>query len=164
MKLGCRDIRLKVSRRSSRVSPRAGATRSRGVEGVFSESVSTVVGPSRGVPEGVPGRGEAPLLPIAKEVGLVPGGGASRSIVNAKKSSCCSLSSLRIVSSIVEMVRRVVWRTCGLSDLASWKRNLHPWSRTRADNEGKSHILVPETSNATFRIRSAVRRVESVCA
>lgn len=65
-----------------------------------------MVGPRCG--EGVPGRGEAPLLPIVKGLGLVPAGGASLSIVNAKKSSCCSFNSLRMVSNIVDVVRSVV--------------------------------------------------------
>lgn len=47
-------------------------------------------------------------------------------MVKVKKSSCCNLSSRRMVSNIVEIVRNVVWSTAGLSDLASWKRNLQP--------------------------------------
>lgn len=163
MKLGWRDIRAKVSSNSSRVSPRAGATGKRGVEGAFSSSDSAPTGPSRGEPgTGVPGRGDTP--DFVNWVFTAFCGVAKRSIVNVRKSSCWSFSSRRMVSNIVEMVRSVVWRTGGLSERASWNRNLHPWSKTRAESEGKSHILEPATSKATIRILSAVSRVESVCA
>lgn len=57
-------------------------------------------------------------------------------MVKAKKSSCCNFRSLRMVSNIVEIVRRVVCSTGGLSDRASWNRYLQPWSNTSEEREG----------------------------
>lgn len=164
MKLGWREIWQRVSRSSSRVSPRAGGTNSRGVVGIFSGSDSG--GPSRGVPgTGVPPLGE-PVKAFCANAFFGPEGTgfASLSIVNARKSSSWSFSFGRIVSNIVTIVRRAVCKTTGWSERASWKRYLQPWSRTRAKSEGYAHMRVPDTSNATFNVRRAVRRVESVCA
>ena len=112
--------------------------------------------------DGVPDR-DLLLLLNPKEPDLVGGGGgARRPMMNVKKSSCWSFNSDRMVSNMVEIVRSVVCKTAELSDLASWKRYLHAWSRTKADKEGKSQIRAPATSKQTFSILSAVSRVESV--
>lgn len=88
MKLGCRDIKLSVSRSSSRVSPRAGATNRRGVDGPFSGSKSSPDDPRNGVDgKGVPGRGDA-VEPLLGECVLLVLGGTSRSTVNVKNNSC----------------------------------------------------------------------------
>lgn len=147
----------------SRVSPRAGETlgcrAGAGLSLPASESTSgRVVGVDV---EGVPGRGEN--VPFLLRFGVAATtGGASLSMVNAKKSSCCNLRCVRIVSNTVEIVRKDKWRTAVFSERASWKRNLHPGSRTRASREGYSHSRDPHTSKAALRMPSAVRRVESV--
>lgn len=115
MKLEWRETWHRVSRSSSRVSPRAGATIRRGVDGGLSVSGSDG-GPSKGVDgTGVPPLGEFVTAFCDKDIafGAAAGGGASRSIVNARKSSCWSFNFGRMVSNIVAMVRRDVWRTTG---------------------------------------------------
>lgn len=92
MKLGCLEIWLKVSNISSLVCPRAGTTVGLGVVGVEScGSGFASTGPSLGEAfTGVPTCGE--LMPLRLVLNaLVGSGGARRSMVNAKKSSCCSL-------------------------------------------------------------------------
>lgn len=109
--------------------------------------------------EGVLGVGvNTPFL--TEEGGI---GGARRSMVKAKNSSCCSLRCDRIVSNMVDIVRRDKFKIAGLSDRASWKRYLQLWSITSAIKEGKSPIRGPATSNIVLRIPRAVKRVESVC-
>lgn len=84
------------------MSPRAGATKSRGVDGAFSVSESKPGG------MGVDGLGDAPAdFAPSPEDALAEAGGAKRSIVNARKSSCCNFSFGRIVSNMVAMVRKV---------------------------------------------------------
>ena len=85
----------------SRVSPRAGGTRTRGAVEGFSVSASGSVE----LREGVPGRGDERFAALAAKEDLA-GGGASLSIVNAMKSSCCNLRCCRMVSNTVDIVRR----------------------------------------------------------
>src|SRR5882762_2142371 len=61
------------------------------------------------------------------------------------------------------MVRSVSWKTEALSDWASWKRYLHPWSRTMVRRVGKSPSRGPDTSKDVFNTPSARSLVESVC-
>ena len=46
-------------------------------------------------------------------------GGANRSMVNVKKSSCCNFKYLRMVLSMVVTVRNAPWRTRMFSERAS---------------------------------------------
>lgn len=162
MKLGWREICFNVSSIISLVSPLAGAGGTGGREAAVdlrdSEPIS--VADRRGEAfEGVPGVGvSTPFL--TEEDGIW---GASRSTVKAKNSSCCNLRCGRIVSNIVDIVRRDKFKIAGLSDRANWKRYLHPWSMTSAIKEGKSPIRGPATSNIVLRIPRAFKRVESVC-
>lgn len=169
MKLGWPDMWLRVSRIKSRVSPRASGTNNlAGGVGPSVSVLSTVVNNGLLV-EGVPGKGENPRDFDEPRIGVAdfPGsdklGGASLSMVKVKKSSCCSFKCVRIVSSIVDMVRKARWRTKLFSDRASWKRNLHPGSMTMAFREGNCATVGPDSSNAALRIPRAVKRVESVC-
>lgn len=166
---------MSVSKIRLRVSPRAGATKTRVGAVLFSDSVSSFSVSSFGVVTGVPGLGVpglavpgyAPFFPRTPAFGplgvWLDGGGANLSIVKAKKSSCCSLRCLRMVSKTVEIVRRDECRTDGFSDRASWNRNLQPVSIMRAARDGNSAIRGPDSSNAALRIPSAISRVESVC-
>jgi hypothetical protein len=162
MKLEWREIWFNVSSITSLVSPLAGAgaTGGRGVAAdlLGSELRSVVVRRGEAL-EGVPGVGvNTPFL--TEERGI---GGARRSMVKARKSSCCNLRCDRIVSNIVDIVRRDRFRIAGLSDRANWKRYLQLWSITSVIKEGKSPIRGPATSNMVLRIPKAVKRVESVC-
>jgi len=111
----------------SRVSPRAGGTNGLdGDEVAFSVSFLVSVEPSRGVfVVGVPGLGDGEYArsfsPVAEAFpfGTWLAGGANRSIVNVKKSSCCNFKYLRIVLSMVEIVRNAPWRTRMFSERAS---------------------------------------------
>ena len=109
----------------SLVSPLAGAgaTGGRGVATDLRDSEPMSVAVRRGEAfEGVPGVGvNAPFL--TEEGGI---GGASRSMVKAKNSSCCNLRCDRIVSNMVDIVRRDKFKIAGLSDRANWKRYLQP--------------------------------------
>jgi len=146
----------------SLVSPLAGAgaTGGRGVATDLRDSgLMSVAVKSGEAFEGVPRVGvNTPFL--IEEGGI---GGARRSIVKAKNSSCCNLRCDRIVSNMVDIVRRDRFKIAGLSDRASWKRYLQPWSMTSAIREGKWPIRGPAASNIVLRIPRAVRRVESVC-
>lgn len=104
----------------SRVSPRAGGTNGLdGAEVAFSASFLL------SVETGVPGLGDGEyarsFIPGAEAFpfGTWFAKGANRSIVNVKKSSCCSFRYLRIVLSMVEMVRNAPWRTRIFSERAS---------------------------------------------
>ena len=162
MKLGWREIWFNVSSITSLVSPLAGAgaTGGRRVATDLRDSELMSVAVRRGEAfEGVLGVGvNTPFLTEEEVIG-----GARRSIVKAKYSSCCNLRCGRIVSNIVDIVRRDKLRIGGLSDRANWKRYLQPWSITSAIKEGKSPIREPATSNIVLRIPRAVKRVESVC-
>ena len=127
MKLGWREIWLRVSRIRSRVSPRAGVTSTLdGVEIPVSESFSG--GPRAGLAgTGVPGLGEPVYSPFPL---LVPGGGAggaSLSTVNAKKSSCWSFKWCRIVSKTVDIVRKAEWIDGGY--IQGWNIDQNKWER-----------------------------------
>lgn len=170
MKLGWPEMWPRVSRIKSRVSPRAGGTNN--LAGGVGPSVSVCSAVNNGVlTEGVPGFGEGEnprdfdefRIGVADFGGSDKLAGASLSIVKVKKSSCCSFKWVRIVSSIVDMVRKARWRTRLFSDRASWKRNLHPGSMTMAFREGNCATVGPDSSNAALRIPRAVKRVESVC-
>ena len=174
MKLECREIWVRVSRIKLRVSPRAGATKTREGPGtLFSGSVSGSIpsGFNLGV-AGVPGLGVPEYVSFLPDiVNATMGcplvwpekGKASLSIVNAKKSSCCSLRCFRMVSKTVATARSEEQRTAALSDRASWNRNLQPGSSIRDSREGKCMMQGPDSSSAALRIPKAIRRVESVC-
>lgn len=171
MKLGWPEIWPRVSRIKSRVSPRAGGTNDLAGGGGPPLSVFSTVINNGLLAEGVPGlgEGESPrdFDELRTGVADFPGsgklGGESLSMVKVKKSSCCSFKCVRIVSSIVDMVRKARWRTRLFSERASWKRNLHPGSMTMAFREGNCETVGPDSSNAALRIPRAVKRVESVC-
>lgn len=93
----------------SRVSPRAGGTNGlNGDEVAFSASYLLSV---EVFVVGVPGLGDGEYArsfspePEVFPFGTWLPGGANRSIVNVKKSSCCNFKYLRIVLSMVEIVR-----------------------------------------------------------
>ena len=118
---------LRVSKMRSRVSPRAGGTDGLdGDEVVFSASYLLSVEVRLGVfVAGVPGLGDGEYArSFSPEAEAFPfkiwfDGGANRSIVNVKKSSCCNFKYLRIVLSMVEIVRNAPWRTRIFSERAS---------------------------------------------
>ena len=109
----------------SRVSPRAGGTDGLDSDGVaFSTSFLLSFAARVGVfVTGVPGLGDGEYArsfsPVTEAFGTWLAGGANRSIVNVKKSSCCNFKYLRIVLSMVEIVRNAPWRTRMFSERAS---------------------------------------------
>ena len=115
----------------SRVSPRAGGTNGLdGDEVVFSASFLLSVEARLGVfVAGVPGLGDGEYArSFSPGIEALPfriwlAGGANRSIVNVKKSSCCNFKYLRIVLSMVVTVRNAPWRTRMFSDRKSTRLN-----------------------------------------
>ena len=124
MKLGWREIWFNVSSMTSLVSPLAGAgaTGGRGVATDLRDSELMSVAVRRGEAlEGVTGVGVNTFFLAERDIG-----GARRSMVKAKNNSCCNLRCGRIVSNMVDIVRRDKFRIAGLSDRANWKRYLQP--------------------------------------
>lgn len=67
------------------------------------------------------------------------------------------------MSNTVEMMRKESERSGIESDLASWNTYLQKSSVTRDRSDSKRPMLLPPTSNATFKMLSAINRIESVC-